>query len=58
MVTQSHLPIDLYKRYNGRNGGNKGLLLKLPGWSLSVSRHRKLAAGAGPLVPSGQRGVA
>lgn len=35
-----------------RKGGSKGLLLKLPVWSVSMFRQRKLAAGEGPLFPS------
>ncbi len=39
-------------RLRGRKGNAPGLLLKVPAWSVSMFRRRKLAAGTGPLFPA------
>jgi integrase len=39
-------------RVPGRKGNAKGLLLRVPDWSVSMLRRRKLAAGEGPLFAS------
>ncbi|MEU4804405.1 site-specific integrase [Actinosynnema sp. NPDC023587] len=43
-------------RVSGRKGGQKGLLLRVPEWSVPMWRRRKLAAGGGPLFPSPESG--
>lgn len=44
------------RRVPKRKGNAPGLLLKLPDWSVSMFRRRKLAAGDGPLFPSATGG--